>query len=157
MDEQLATASRERRPATRACAQGASVLLGLVVLFQLALVFGAPWGEATQGGRADTVDGALVGGARLLAGISAAMLIAAILVVRARAGLMALGRDGVARTGTWAVVVFLGLNTLGNLAGRHPFERWVMGAVSAVAMALVLCVASGEGVSERTGAAARRS
>jgi hypothetical protein len=49
------------RPAVRVrrCAKGAAALLVGVSGFQVALAAGAPWGEATQGGRAANVDGVL--------------------------------------------------------------------------------------------------
>lgn len=61
-----------------------TLFTGAVVVFQLALLAGAPWGALTQGGR---TSGVLPDGARAVAAFSAVLLMAFILVVRARAGL----------------------------------------------------------------------
>ena len=57
-----------------------------VVAFQLALIGGAPWGSLTQGGGS---PGALSASARAVAAVSATLLVGMILIVRARAGLLA--------------------------------------------------------------------
>jgi hypothetical protein len=118
-------------------------LLVAVAAFQIALAAGAPWGAATQGGRASTVDGVLTGGFRVLAAVSACLLLLGAWIVLARVGVVTAGFLGHRFVGVavWVVVVFLAVNTLGNLAGRHPFERWVMGSVSLVAMVLAAVVA----------------
>lgn len=127
----------------RWCAYGSAGLLSAIGAFQLALVAGAPWGEATQGGRARTVDGVLATEGRALAGVSACALLVAAYVVLARGGIIRHARltDDVLRRASWALVVFLALNTAANLTGRHPFERWGMSAVSATAMVLTARVA----------------
>ena len=42
---------------------------------------------------------------------------------------------------TWATVAFTALNTLSNLGGRHPLERWGFGAVTLGVTLLVAYVA----------------
>ena len=41
----------------------------------------------------------------------------------------------------WAVAGFMALNTVSNLSGRHPLERWGMASVTMVAALLVGYVA----------------
>lgn len=55
-----------------AAAQLCCAILGVVVLFQVALIAGAPWGQFTQGGR---YDGALPVRGRGVALISVVVLI----------------------------------------------------------------------------------
>jgi hypothetical protein len=116
---------------------GAAALIGLVVLFQLALALGAPLGEATMGGRAQHVGGVLTGRYRLMALVSAVLLVVAALIVLSRAAVVEVGLpDPVVVIGAWVVVGFMVLNTLTNLSGRHPLERWGMSAIT-VAVALL--------------------
>lgn len=90
-------------------------LTGCVVAFQLALVFGAPWGALTQGGR---VSGALPIGARAFALFSAALLVLFIWLVRARAAPMPRYRRA-----TWGVVAYCAIGILANAATPSPAER----------------------------------
>jgi hypothetical protein len=109
----------------------AAALIAIVVVFQLALALGAPMGEATMGGRAQHVGGVLTGRYRLMALASAALLVLAALIVLSRAALIDIGLpEAVVVIGAWVVVVFSALNTLTNLSGRHPLERWGMSAVT---------------------------
>jgi len=127
----------------RVSAVVAAALLAAVAVFQAALVLGAPWGEATQGGRASTMDGVLTSGPRALAAVSACLLLFSAWIVLARAGVVANGPlgDRFVRVAAWIVAALLAVNTIANLAGRHPFERWVMGTVSLGAMLLAAVVA----------------
>ncbi len=123
----------EPMPGTEFAAVIATFLIGTVVAFQLALAAGLPWGEATMGGRATTVGGVLSPPYRLASAASAALLAAAALIVLARGGVISIGLpDGVLRIGAWVVVAFAVLNTLSNLAGRHPVERFGMSAMTLV-------------------------
>lgn len=47
--------------------------------------------------------------------------------------------DGILNVGAWVLVGLFLLNTLGNLRGRHPLERWGFSAITAVLA--VLCAA----------------
>ena len=53
-----------------------SIIIFAVICFQIALIFGAPWGRITQGG---THDGALPRKGRIIAAISIALLLFMIL------------------------------------------------------------------------------
>jgi hypothetical protein len=115
-------------------AVSAAVLLCAVAVFQVALAVGAPWGEATLGGRAATVDGVLTFPFRLLAAISALVLVAAAGIILTRAGVIDCGLlgDSTVFWMTWGIVGFMALNTLGNASARHPVERWVMSSITLV-------------------------
>jgi len=120
----------------------AAVLMAAVIGFQLALAAGLPLGEATMGGRANTVDGVLRPPFRVIAVGSAIVLVLAAWIVLARAGMLPVFLGGPALAwGAWVVAGFLALNTLSNLSGRHPLERWGMASITLVAGLLVGYVA----------------
>jgi hypothetical protein len=114
-------------------ATAAAALLGLVALFQLLLAGGLKLGEATMGGRARVIDGALAPRYRVAALASAVLLVVAVLIVLSRAGVVVIG--------AWVVVGFTILNTLTNLSGRHPLERFGLSAVTVVVAILTAYVA----------------
>ena len=123
-------------------AVAAAVLVGGAVLFQLGLAAGLPFGEATMGGRAATVDGVLTPPYRAMALASAVLLLLAAWVVLGRAGLLTTFLDGQALVwGAWIVAGFMALNILTNLSGKHPLERWGMASVTLIGALLVGYVA----------------
>ena len=125
-------------------ATAAALLLAVAVAFQVSLALGAPFGEATMGGRARTVDGVLEPPLRLMAAASAVLLAVAAWVILARAGVIDRGpiSDTVLAWGIVVVAGFMALNTLSNLSGRHPLERWGMGSITLLSAILVSYVAA---------------
>lgn len=125
-------------------AVAAGVLVAGVAGFQLALALGLPLGEATLGGRASTTNGVLTGPFRLVAAVSAFVLILVAWIVLARAGVVGSGPfgDTFVAWATWTIFVFLVLNTVANFAAPHPVERWVMGTITLVVAGLVGIVAT---------------
>jgi hypothetical protein len=120
----------------------AASLMAAVAVFQVALAMGLPLGEATMGGRARTVGGVLQAPYRVLALVSAVVLVLAGWLVLGRASIVSALLDGQALTwATWLVAAFLVLNTLSNLSGRHPLERWGMASITLVSAVLVGYVA----------------
>jgi hypothetical protein len=120
----------------------AVVAAGLVLVavgFQVALAAGAPWGAAAYGGRAARPDGTLPPAYRVGSAVTVAVLAAAGSVVLLRGGVVgdADPSDGRLTGALWVVAVLFGVNTVGNLAGRHPVERWGMSALT-LALA-ILC------------------
>ena len=117
----------------------AACLLGVVVLFQLALAAGAPWGAAAYGGRAAQDDGRLPTRYRVASAGTVVVLMGALwLVLAAGAVISPTPLSGnVLGVGVWVLVGLFALNTVGNLAGRHPVERWGAGGITAVLT--VLC------------------
>lgn len=92
-------------------------LTAVVVAFQLALVAGAPWGALTQGGR---IMGTLPASARLIALVSAALLIGFAYVVRVRARTDAPVRF---RRAVWIVVAYCALGIVANAITPSAAER----------------------------------
>jgi hypothetical protein len=123
-------------------AVAAAALIAAVIAFQVALTAGLPLGEATMGGRAPTVDGVLEPRYRAIAAGSAVILALAAWIVLGRAGMVPVFVDGQALAwATWIVAGFMALNTLTNLSGRHPLERWGMASITLLAGLLVGYVA----------------
>jgi hypothetical protein len=121
----------------------ALVAAGLLLIaagFQGALAAGAPWGAAAYGGRAARPDGTLTPAYRIGSAVTVAVLGAAGYLVLLRGGVVgsADAADGRLTAVLWALAALFAVNTVGNLAGRHPVERWGMGAVT-LALAIV-CV-----------------
>lgn len=124
------------RPA-RLAAGAAAGLLGLVVLFQWAIVLGAPWGEFTQGG--GTV-GRLPTTGRLAAAASSVLLLTMASAISARTGQGPL-RSLPPRAITvlvWLTTVYSGLSVLLNLATPSVKERAVWAPISTVILMLVV-------------------
>jgi hypothetical protein len=121
----------------------AAALAGAVAAFQLALSLGARWGGVAYGGRAAREDGSLPTGFRIASAATAVMLLAVAWVVLAAAGVMTSGpasQHVLSRT-CWGLTILFALNTAGNLAAVHPFERYGMSAVTA-ALAMLCATAA---------------
>jgi hypothetical protein len=120
----------------------AALLMVGVAAFQVALAAGLPLGEATMGGRAATIDGVLQPRYRAIALGSAVVLVLAAWIGLGRADIASsfLGGQALAWA-AWIVAGFLALNTLTNLSGRHPVERWGMASITLAAALLVAYVA----------------
>ncbi len=104
-----------------------------VVGFQFALVFGAPWGHLTQGGKNE--------GALPVAGRAAAAASVVILAAMAGAILSAAGvwPNWPQWTG-WAALAVNGLVMLANWATPSRAERLLWGPVTTVMLGLALAI-----------------
>ena len=107
----------------------AAACLGLLVLLQLALALGVPWGHLAWGGR----QRRLPAGRRGASLFAALVLAGAVWLLLVRAGLL----DGpssalLVRVGARGLALFFALNALGNLASSSRAERWVMTPVAAL-------------------------
>jgi hypothetical protein len=103
----------------------AVVLLGLALFFQGALALGVRWGEMAYGGRAAGPDGSLPIRYRVMSTLTLIFLGAAAWSVLAKV-----------EPALWGFAVIFALNTMANLSGRHPVERWAM---SALTLGLAIC------------------
>ncbi|MDP2288205.1 MAG: hypothetical protein Q8M73_06530 [Actinomycetota bacterium] len=115
----------------------AAAMIGLVCVFQLAIVLGAPWGEFTQGG---ANEGSLPAAGRAIAGVSLVLLAAMSLVLLARVGAGPL-RSAAPRLLAvlgWVTVVYFGLGIVLNLATPSTGERMVWAPLTAVIFILAL-------------------
>ena len=118
----------------------AAVLFVGMAAFQASLALGAPLGAHVLGGRYPRV---LPNRLRAFSAIAAAILVGGALVILARAGAIGwpVGAAGLLVPGSWAIAVFLVLNTLGNLASKSRLERTVFAAMTAALAVLCACVA----------------
>lgn len=95
-----------------------------------------------MGGRAATIDGVVQPPYRVIALGSAVVLVLAAWIVLGRADTVPILLGGQALAwAAWAVAGLLALNTVTNLSGRHPLERWGMASLTIVAALLVGYVA----------------
>lgn len=120
-------------------ARGAAVLLGLVVIFQIAVAAGAPWGAVTQGG---ANPGVLPPPARLVAALSTVLLIVMALGLLGRVGegpLAASSRRPVAVI-AWFATVYAGVGLMVNLITPSAAERAIWAPVSALILVCALIV-----------------
>jgi hypothetical protein len=106
----------------------ALVLLGLALLFQGALALGAPWGAMAYGGRAARPNGSLPIRYRVMSTVTLVVLGAAAWSVLANV-----------ESALWTFAALFAINTMANLTGRHPVERWGM---SALTLSLAICCAT---------------
>jgi hypothetical protein len=114
----------------------AVVLLGAIVVFQLALALGAPWGAAAWGGQYPGVLPARLRIASAVVAVAVYPFVTAL--VLAAAGII--GDDWLPVDGTVAMWVLAGLLTVGavaNFVSRSPPERrW-----GPVALTIAMCCA----------------
>jgi hypothetical protein len=116
---------------------GAGLLI--VVAFQAALTFGAPFGVAAQGG---ANPGQLPVALRLVTGVGAVVWLFAAMVVLARGGRGVVPLpNAVVRVGSWVVVGLLGVGALVNFASSSPWERFGWGPFTLVLFVLSVVLA----------------
>lgn len=123
----------------------AACLLAVVVLFQLALAAGAPWGAAAYGGRVAQDDGRLPTRYRVASAGTAVFLAGALWLILAAGAVISPTPlpERLLGVGVWVLVGLFALKTVGNLAGRHPVERWGAGGITAVLTILCAWIALG--------------
>jgi hypothetical protein len=117
-----------------------AALTVVVVAFQLALAFGAPWGAYALGG---AYPGRLPPVLRVAACFQAAVLVFFAAAVLARAGLAFSGLARASRWLVWLVVVFAAVSSVLNLATPSAGERMLWAPVALVLLASSLLVATG--------------
>ena len=106
-------------------------ITSIVIVFQLALAFGAPWGEFTQGGR---FKGTLPVTGRILAALSVPVLIFMGCSIASAAGLIFEWH----RWTAYVTVSIQGLTAIFNLITPSSKERLVWGPVTTIAFFLAL-------------------
>ena len=118
----------------------ALVALGVVV-FQLALALGAPWGEYAMGGR---YPGTLPRAMRISAVGQAALVAALAVYVLSAAGLVLPSMAGALPWLIWAVVVFSGLSLVLNAITPSAGERriWVPVATEMLLTSLIVAISA---------------
>lgn len=136
--QRLRTEQPKKRSDTLERMKGAAgvavILLAAIVVFQMALVFGAPLGRAAWGGQH---EGVLPKRLRIASGVAALLVYPLIIVaILDSAGLMDV--DFIPETGAELMWVFSGLFTLGgivNLVSRSTLERYW----APVSIAIAIC------------------
>jgi hypothetical protein len=112
----------------------------IVILFQSALICGAPWGEWTMGGR---WRGALPLHARLIAAFSLLLLVGFVLIIAAKAQLGFLALQSYTPIALWIIVGYSALACIANAATPSPRERrlWLPIVACMLASSLVVAIA----------------
>ena len=125
-------------PSARLAAWVFAGLTTLVVLFQLALAAGAPWGEYAMGG---AFPGTYPATMRIAAVVQAVILCGVAVAVLARAGIGPRGWWS-GRQLAWAVVALLGVGVVLNLITPSGAERLVWAPVAILMFLCALRVAT---------------
>jgi hypothetical protein len=139
----------ERSAMTPAVTEGLAgtgcALLLLAASFQLMLGTGAPWAAAAYGGRARLSEGRLPIRYRAASLITAAVLMAiGWLRLLLRGGVVGSSSENSTLTAAcWGFALLFAVNTVANVAGRHPVERWGMGLLTACLAVLCVLLAVG--------------
>lgn len=116
-----------------------TIATSVVVLFQLALAAGAPWGEWAMGG---AYPGQFPPTMRVAAVVQAALLVGMALVVLTRAGLFTPRWARHARWLIWVVVAYSVIGLILNLITPSAGERALWAPVVFVLLVSSLVVAS---------------
>jgi cytochrome bd-type quinol oxidase subunit 2 len=118
-----------------------AALAAVAVAFQLALACGAPWGELTLGGK---YRGRLPLRARLIPLVSAACILAFVLIVLARAGLVFANFRSMADGWMWLVISYCVLGALANAITPSRRERalWLPVLVLMLGSCIVVAMSS---------------
>lgn len=116
-----------------------AVVAALVVIFQFALMLGAPWGEFTMGGG---TKGALSSPLRLAAGLQAFLITGCIAVVLAQAGILRVKPGRVLNGMSWSVTALFAVSLVLNLITPSAQERALWFPVTLILFLAALRVAA---------------
>lgn len=117
-----------------------SALIGIVVIFQLLLAAGMPWGSYAMGGK---FPGKYPPPMRVASVIQAVILIFIAYIVLSKSGLILPGWYSFAKTAIWFVVGFSAVATILNLITRSVWERRIWAPVSLLLLITSINVAIG--------------
>ena len=117
-----------------------ALLATVVILFQCALAFGAPWGEYTLGGK---YPGRLPFKARIGSAFAGVVLAAFSAIMLARAGVLDSGWPGGLRIAAWVVVGYLVLCLIANVLTPSRRERRLWAPFVTLMLAASVMVAMG--------------
>ncbi|KAA8747364.1 hypothetical protein FE296_22365 [Paenibacillus sp. UASWS1643] len=104
-----------------------TVLILIVILFQVALAVGVPWGECAMGGK---FPGKYPVSMRYACIVQIAILAIMGIVVLSKAGLLWPQWSVFAETAIWFIVGYLVLGTILNLITRSVWERRIWAPVT---------------------------
>jgi hypothetical protein len=108
-----------------------------VAAFQVALVFGAPWGAYTQGGK---TEGALGTSGRVLAAVSCVILVimATAILGRVREGPLRNAPGSLVTGLAWFTTIYSAIAVVLNLATQSASERAFFAPISILLLVLVV-------------------
>ncbi len=115
-----------------------TILIGIVILFQIGLVIGMPWGEYAMGGR---FPGTYPWKMRLGSIIQIIILFFFAYIVLIRAEIVSSRYDEFSMTAIWFVVCFLVLAVVLNLITPSKKERAIWAPTSIILLVTSLIVA----------------
>jgi len=124
-----------------------SIVAAGLILFQLALAAGAPWGEFAMGG---TFPGQFPPTMRVAAVLQAAVIVGIVTVVLARAGISFTGWVRRTRWLIWVVVGYGAIGLILNLITPSTGERALWVPVALVMLVSSVIVARGTATPEST-------
>jgi len=113
-------------------------LIAVVILFQLALAFGVPWGSLAMGGK---YPGKFPPAMRIAALLQIVILAIIGVVISIRGGIIFPEWFSLAEKLIWGVVVFNVIGLVANLATPSKWERIMWAPVAAVLLVCSLVVA----------------
>lgn len=115
-----------------------SALTVIVLLFQVGLAIGMPWGRASMGGK---FPGKYPPKMRIVACVNILILCVLSLIVLSAAGLLFPGMHGISKKAVWVVVVFYLAGTIMNTITPSKIERiWAPVALVQFIMSLVVAL-----------------
>src|SRR5215212_5117587 len=109
-----------------------------IVVFQIALAAGAPWGTYAMGG---AFPGQFPPALRIAALVQAALIAGMATIVMSRAGLIFAGWSHVSRWLVWVVVVLVAVSLVLNLITPSPGERVIWAPILLILLASSAVVA----------------
>jgi hypothetical protein len=104
-----------------------SILIGVVILFQLLLALGMPWGSYAMGGK---FPGKYPPAMRVASIFQIILLVFIALIVLSNSGLSLPSWYTFTNTAIWFVVAFSMIATILNLITRSPWERRIWAPIS---------------------------
>jgi uncharacterized membrane protein len=118
-------------------ARVAAVVMVSIAAFQVALVFGAPWGVYTQGGG---TKGALDTSGRVFAAVSCAILLvmSTAILARVREGPLKNASGRLVTALAWFTTIYSALAVVLNLASQSSSERAVFAPTAILLFVLVV-------------------
>lgn len=115
-----------------------TALTGIVILFQLGLAAGMPWGAASMGGK---YPGKYPPKMRLVAIVNAVILGGMLVIAWVRAGRVFPELQSISSVGIWVMVVFFAFGTVMNAITPSKIERiWVPVVLLQLISSLVLAL-----------------
>lgn len=114
-----------------------TILTGIVILFQLCLAVGLPWGAASMGGK---YPGKYPPKMRIVPVVNMVVLAFIAIIVLSRAGLMLAGMMSFSKVAIWVVAVFFLASTIMNTITPSKIER-VWAPVALIQLVAVVIIA----------------